>query len=67
MSKKKNTGKFVLGAAVGAALGLLFAPKTGKETRKVIKEKANDLLEKAKEIDVQEVKDTIEEKVNNLM
>ena len=40
MAKKSNAGKFVLGAAVGAALGLLFAPKSGKETRRAIKEKA---------------------------
>ena len=33
-AKKKNTGKFVLGAAIGAAIGLLFAPKSGKEMRK---------------------------------
>ena len=44
MAKKSNAGKFVLGAAVGAALGLLFAPKSGKETRRIIKEKASDLL-----------------------
>ena len=30
MTKKSNAGKFVLGAAVGAALGVLFAPKSGK-------------------------------------
>lgn len=63
MAKKNNAGKFVLGAAIGAALGVLFAPKSGKETRKELKNKANDLIEKAKEIDVKEVRDTIEEKV----
>jgi len=47
--KKSNTGKFVLGAAVGAALGLLFAPKSGKETRRAIKEKASDLLSKTEQ------------------
>jgi len=45
MSKgSKGTGKFVLGAAIGAAVGaiagILTAPKSGKETRTDIKEKA---------------------------
>lgn len=65
--KKSNAGKFVLGAAIGATLGVLFAPKSGKETRKAIKEKAEDLIEKTKEIDVQEVRDTIEEKVSDII
>lgn len=67
MAKKSNTGKFFLGAAVGAALGVLFAPKSGKETRAALKKKANELLDKAKEIDVKEVRDTIEEKVSDLV
>lgn len=65
--KKSNAGKFFLGAAVGAALGVLFAPKSGKETRAALKKKANELLDKAKEIDVKEVRDTIEEKVSDLV
>lgn len=67
MSNKKNTGKFILGATIGAAIGFLFAPKAGKETRKIVKNKADDLLAKAKEIDVKEVRDVIEEKVSNIM
>ena len=65
--KKSNTGKFVLGAAVGAVLGLLFAPKSGRETRRIIKEKAGDLLAKAKEIDVIEVRDEIVEKTSSIV
>lgn len=67
MAKKSNKGKFLLGAAVGAALGVLFAPKSGKETRAVLKKKANELIVKAKEIDVKEVRDTIEEKVSDIV
>ena len=37
--KKGGFGKFVCGAAIGAGLGLLFAPKSGKETREDLKKK----------------------------
>ncbi len=40
---EKHNGKFVVGmvsgALVGTAVALLVAPKTGKETRKVIRSK----------------------------
>jgi gas vesicle protein len=40
---------FVLGAGVGAAVALLFAPATGKETREFLTEKAREGREKAAE------------------
>lgn len=40
---------FVIGAAAGFVLGVLFAPASGKETRQKIKEQASKTGEKAKE------------------
>ena len=39
----------VVGGLIGAAMGILFAPKSGKETRQDIVDKADELLAKAKE------------------
>ena len=54
---KKGFGKLAFGAAIGAGLGLLFAPKKGEETRKELKAKLDELLKQAKEIDADDVKE----------
>ena len=38
---------FLLGGLVGAGLALLFAPKSGSDTRQMIKEFAGDVKDKA--------------------
>lgn len=35
-------GAFLVGGLIGAVLGLLFAPRSGKETREMISDKAQD-------------------------
>jgi len=40
---------FIVGSLIGAALGILYAPKSGKEMRTDICKSTEDLLEKAKE------------------
>lgn len=49
--QKGSSGKFalgaILGAAVGAAAALLTAPKSGKETREDIKNKATEVSHEA--------------------
>jgi len=43
-------GGFLLGALVGGAAGLLFAPKPGKETREFLSEKAKDYINNAGDV-----------------
>ena len=64
--KKSGLGKFIAGAAIGAGLGILFAPKKGSETRKELKEKMDELVNKAKDINMEEVKETFERKVDEI-
>lgn len=42
MDDTKGLSYFLLGLGIGAAAGILFAPKSGEETREVIKSKANE-------------------------
>ncbi len=53
MGNSNNTGKVIgaifLGAAIGGALGILFAPDKGSDTRKKIRDKSNDLTDSMKE------------------
>ena len=62
----KKGSKFALGALIGAGLGMLFAPKTGKETRKLLGEKAGELFDQLKDLDMDDVKSNIETKYNEI-
>jgi len=41
---------FIIGAIAGVAVGFLYAPKAGKETRAMLMEKAGEVKEKAEEV-----------------
>ncbi len=71
---------FLIGGAVGAVAGILLAPKSGAETREMLKNSATDAMKKAdatvKEIqakaddvvsDLQKKGDEIKEKLQNLI
>lgn len=66
MSKKNGLGKLVAGIGIGAGLGMLFAPKKGSELREDLKKKINELTDKVKEIDVEEVKKEFNTKVDEI-
>ena len=63
---KKHFGKFLAGAALGAGLGVLFAPKSGKESRKDLASKINELIDYLKTIDADDVKEYVEEKISQI-
>ena len=44
MGKNGNGfGKFLTGVAIGVGIGILFAPKSGEETRRELKEKFDEI------------------------
>ena len=63
---KKGLGKIIAGVGIGLGLGFLFAPKSGEATRKELKEKLDEMLNRVKNMDSEEVKKNIETKVNGL-
>ena len=63
MSKRR--GLFA-GLAIGATLGLLFAPKKGEETRKDLMDKMKKLWDDAKELEYDDVKRTIEKSIKEI-
>ena len=63
---KKGFGKIMAGVGIGLGLGFLFAPKSGEQTRKELKEKLEEMINRVKNLDSEEVKKTIEAKVDGL-
>jgi len=43
-------GAFILGGLIGAVLGLLFAPRSGKETREMLADTAEDYWNQGKDL-----------------
>ncbi len=73
MNNHSNKGLyFLVGALSGAVLALLFAPKSGKETRAIIKRTIDDnkeVIEKTKETAedlIEKTKSQIEEMIENV-
>ena len=66
MKKKRRLGGFLAGALVGAGVGLLFAPKSGEETRKELKAKLDEMANQIKDIDLDDVKKEFSNKVKDI-
>jgi len=63
MDKKvKNVAKIATGMAVGAGLGILFAPKKGSETREDIKNKYNEVKTKAGKVKKEDIVKYVDKK-----
>lgn len=56
---KKGIGKLLAGIGIGTVIGLVAAPKSGKETRKDIKNQANKVVKKIKDVDFDALKDDL--------
>ena len=55
----RNLGNFILGLGIGIGVGMLVSPNTGEENRRIVKEKATELTNKIRDIDLNEVKDNL--------
>lgn len=64
MKKKKLSGMLTL--LTGAGLGMLFAPKKGKDLREDIKNEMKKFYKKIKKIDISEIKEDLEETLNKI-
>ena len=65
-TKKGGLGKFVLGAGLGAALALLFAPKKGSDLRNDIKKKIDAFMKDVEDLSIAEIKEEFTNKVEEI-
>ena len=66
MGKRGSFKDLLLGVGVGVVIGALFTPRTGEENRKLLKEKTNEAIDKAKKIDFEGLKTKLYDEYYNL-
>ncbi len=72
--KQAGVGSFLLGLAVGAGVALLFAPRSGEETRRGLQRRAREVGDQAQDLvseltesvgnTFQQAKDTVEGRID---
>ncbi|HEY4954972.1 MAG TPA: YtxH domain-containing protein [Gemmatimonadaceae bacterium] len=72
--KPSGIGSFLLGLAVGAGVALLFAPRSGEETRRDIQRRAREVGDQAQDLvsgltesvgnSFQQAKDSVEDRID---
>lgn len=63
---KRGFGKFVVGAGIGALIGILIAPKKGSETREDLKNKTDEFLKKVKSLKKEDIQEEFEIRIEKL-
>ena len=63
---KKGMGKFLVGAGIGAAITALFTTEKGKEYQAKISSMCEEMIKKVREMDSDEVKANIENKIADI-
>lgn len=63
---KKRFRNFLCGFVIGTGIGILFAPKSGRETRKELKESLDKLVASIKDLDKEEIKDILILKITDI-
>ena len=63
---RRGLGDLLLGVGIGLGIGLLVSPNTGEENRRILMNKGSELIDKAKNVDLNEVKDNLVDEFNKL-
>jgi gas vesicle protein len=73
--RQAGVGSFLLGLAVGAGVALLFAPRTGEETRRDLQRRAREVGDQAQDLvseitesvgnTLQQAKDKVESRIDS--